>query len=340
MRLPLSLVCALVALGVARPAAALDLYAAQAPLVDATDAGRDAAAALAFGSVLGQVTGHPATAALARQPAGRTAATKALLGFTSKTAPDGSPAIEARFDPAAVRSFLAAQGVAMLPDQRPTLLLWLVVDGPTPTWLGADEPPDVAAALMQSAAAHGLPVLLPVLDLDERRNLPAALDPAQPASVAALGTASAHYRPDGVLFARLRGDARRWQLDARATLPGHEDAVWSARGDSVQAAIATALDHVTTLLASAVVAPQGPPAPTQITVTGIDDVAGYGRVWDHLAHVPGLKGLRPVALGGGRAVFGFDLPGGATGLPTLVEPGAPFTPAARTGDSPDYRYQP
>jgi hypothetical protein len=337
MRLPLSLVCALFALGLARSAAALDLYAAQAPLADASEAGRDSAVAAAFGGVLGQVTGRPATAALAQRPAGRKAAQAALQGFASTTGDDGTPAIEARFDPAAVRAFLAAQGVAALSDQRPTLLVWLLLDGATPTWLGTDEPPDLAAALAHAATARGLPVLLPVLDLDERRKLPPAIDPAQPTSVAGLGTASARYRPDGVLFGRLRGDADHWQLDARLTLPGHEDAVWSARGDSAQAAIDAALDRVGTLLAPAETVPQGPPAPVQIAVVGIDDVTAYGRVWDHLAGVPGLKGLRPVILGGGRAVFGFDLPGGQAAIAATVEPGAPF---ARTADSPDYRYQP
>jgi hypothetical protein len=337
MRLPLSLVCALVVLGLARSAAALDLYAAQAPLADATDAGRDSAVSLAFGSVLGQVTGRPATAALAQRPAGRKAAQAALQGFASKTGDDGAPAIEARFDPAAVRAFLAAQGVAALSDQRPTVLVWLLLDGAAPTWLGTDEPPDLAAALTHAATARGLPVLLPVLDLDERRRLPPALDPTQPASVAGLGTASARYRPDGVLFGRLRGDAGRWQMDARLTLPGREDAVWSARGDSAPAAIDAALDRVGTLLAPTETLPQGPPAPVQITVDGVDDVAAYGRVWDHLAAVAGLHGLHPVALGGGRAVFGFELAGGQAAIAGAVEPGAPF---ARAADSPDYRYQP
>jgi hypothetical protein len=337
MRLPLSLVCALVALGLARSAAALDLYAAQAPLADATAAGRDGAVVAAFGSVLGQVTGRPATAALAQRPAGRKAAQAALQGFASKTGDDGTPAIEARFDPVAVRDFLSAQGVAAMPDQRPTLLVWLLLDGAAPTWLGTDEPPDVAAALTRTATAHGLPVLLPVLDLDERGKLPPALDPTQPVSVAGLNTASARYRPDGVLFGRLRGDADRWQLDARLTLPGQQDAVWSARGANAQAAFDAAFDRVGTLLAPAQVLPQGPPAPVQISVAGVDDVAAYGRLWDHLAGVPGVKGLRPLLLGDSRAVFGFELPGGQAAAAGAIEPGAPFTRAA---DSTDYRYQP
>jgi hypothetical protein len=140
-----------------------------------------------------------------------------------------------------------------------------------------------------------------------------------------------------VLFGRLRGDADRWQLDARLTLPGQEDTVWSARGTSAQVAFDAAFDRVGALLAPAQVLPQGPPAPVQISVEGVDDMAAYGRVWDHLAAVPGVQGLRPLLLGSSRAVFGFELPGGQAAIAGAVEPGAPF---ARAVDSPDYRYQP
>jgi hypothetical protein len=98
-----------------------------------------------------------------------------------------------------------------------------------------------------------------------------------------------------------------------------------------------ALDRVGGQLAPTAATPGGPPAPVQVSILGIDDMAAYARVWEHLSHVPGLRGLRPVALGDGRAVFGFELAGGEAALAGRVEPGAPF---ARDTDSPDYRYQP
>ena len=335
MRLLLPLVCAVLVLCLARPAGALELYQASAPLDATGEAARDDAVSAAFGRVLAQVAGRQAVAALAQQPAGRKAAQSALLGFRASSGADGAPQIEARFDPAAVRAFLANQHIAALPDRRPTLLLWLLLDGSPPAWLGAAEPPQLAAAVVQSASARGLPLLLPMLDLDERAKLPPALDPADPASLAALTTAAARYRPDGVLFGRLRGGGDRWQADLRLSLPGRDDVTWSAVGNSAEAAIDTALDRIGGLLGPAV--PDGPPAPVQISIDGIDDLAAYARVVEHLSHVPGLRGLHPVALGQGRAVFGFELAGGTAALASRVEPGAPF---ARSGDSPDYRYQP
>lgn len=337
MRLLLPFVCLLCALGPWRPAAAQDLYQASAALPDASEATRENAINAAFGQVLAQVAGRAAVAQLAPQPAGRKAAPGALVAFETRTGDDGTPLIEARFDPAAVRAFLAQQQVPALPDRRPTLLLWLLMDGPAPVWVGADEPPDLAAALAQSAAARGLPLLLPVLDLTERAALPPALDPAEPASVAALDTAAARYRPDGVLFGRLLPDADRWRADLRLSLPGQSDAVWSAGAGSAQAALDAALDQVGARLAPAAAVPDGPPAPVQVSVLGVQDIAAWVRVFEHLSRVPGARGLRPVALGEGRAVFGFELAGGEAALAGRVEPGAPFVRAA---DSSDYRYQP
>lgn len=339
MRLPLPLVCVVLALGLCRPAAALDLYQASAPLADAGDAARSSAVTTAFGRVLGQVAGRPAAAALAQQPAGRAAAQRALLGFGSKTGRDGEPLIEARFDQRAVREFLAAQHVATLPDQRPTLLLWLLAGTDAgPTWVGADEPLELASMLAQAAADRGLPLLLPVLDLGERADLPTSADPSDPASLAALSTAAARYRPDGVLYGRLDGSGERWRADLRLALPGKDDAVWSATGTSQRAAVDAALDRLALQLAPAAATPDGPLAAVQIAIDGIDGIAAYGRVWEYLGQVPGLRGLRPLALGNGRAMFRFELAGGQAALAGRVEPGAPFTRMA--GEAPTYRYQP
>lgn len=339
MRLPLPLVCIVLALCLCRPAAALDLYQASAPLADSGDAARSSAVTTAFGRVLAQVAGRQAAATLAQQPAGRAAAQRALLGFESKTGPEGEPLIEAQFEPRAVREFLAAQHIAALPDQRPTLLLWLLAGTDAgPTWVGADEPPALATTVLQAAADRGLPVLLPVLDLGERGDLPASVDPADPASLAMLTTAAARYRPDGVLYGRLDGRGERWRADLRLALPGKDDAVWSATGTSQQAAVDAALDQVALRLAPAAAPVDGQLAAVQIAIDGVDDMTAYGRVWDHLSQAPGLRGLRPAALGNGRATFRFELAGGQAALASRVEPGAPF--ARLAGEAPTYRYQP
>ena len=180
--------------------------------------------------------------------------------------------------------------------------------------------------------------MLPILDLTERSQLPASVDPADKPSVAGLNTASARYRPDGILFGRLQGSGGRWQVDLRLALTGREDAVWSTTGASPQAALDAAFDTIGARLAPAGTAVDGPPAPVQIAIDGISDVAAYARVWQHLQQVPGLRGLRPLTLGNGRAMFQFELAGGDAALTASVEPGAPFTRVA--GDTPAYRYQP
>ena len=111
MRPLLPFVCLVLALGPWRPALPLDLYQASAPLADAGEAARDNALVTAFGQVLAQVAGRSAVASLAQQPAGRRAAQGALLGFATRTGDDGTPLIEARLSPPAVRlSRHAARG--------------------------------------------------------------------------------------------------------------------------------------------------------------------------------------------------------------------------------------
>lgn len=339
MRLLLPLVCVAFTLGLCRAAPALDLYQASAPLADGSEATRKTAVTDAFGRVLAQVAGRQEAASLAQRAGGPEAAQRALLSFGSHTDDDGATALEARFDPRAVREFLARQHVATLPDSRLTLLLWLLAerDG-APAWVGADDPPDLAATLLQAAGARGLPLLLPVLDLTERADLPAGIDPADPATLAGLTTAAARYRPDGILFGRLHGGGERWLVDLRLTLPGRDDTAWSTAGASPQIALDAAFDKIGARLAPVAAPVDGPVTLVQIAINGVRDVAAYARVWQHLEQVPGLHGLRPQTLGNGRAVFRFELAGGDAALAASVEPGAPFTRVA--GDSPAYRYRP
>ncbi|WP_448505694.1 DUF2066 domain-containing protein [Immundisolibacter sp.] len=339
MRLMLPLVCVALTLGLCRAAFALDLYQARVPLADASEASRRTAVTEAFGRVLAQVAGRQAAAVLAQQAGGADAAQRSLLSFGGNTGADGVALLEARFDARAVREFLAQRRVAALPDARPTLLLWLLADRDgAPAWVGADDPPDLAVALQQAAGARGLPLLLPALDLTERSQLPASADPADQTNVAGLSTASARYRPDGILFGRLRGGGARWQVDLRLALPGRQDAVWSTSGASAQAAIDAGFDTIGARLVPAGAVADGPPVPVQIAIDGISDIAAYAQVWQHLKQVPGLSGLRPLTLGNGRALFRFELAGGDAALVASVEPGAPFTRVA--GDTPAYRYQP
>lgn len=339
MRLPSPLVCIVLALGLCRGAWAIDLYVARVPLAESTDAARTAAVTNAFARVLEQVAGRAEVGALAHQPDGRSAAARALLSYALSTGDDGTQALEARFDPGLVRGFLSARQQARPAEARPTLLLWLLAQrAGAPAWVGADEPAELAATVSNAAAARGLPLLLPVLDLTERAALPASVDPTDPSSLAALTTASARYRPDGVLFGRLRTAGKGWEATLRLTLPEHADVTWSAHGDNETAALAAALDGVGQHLAPAATVAGGPPAAVQITVDGISDIEAYARVWRHLKQAPGVRMLRPLALSGARSVFGFELAGGSGALPGSVEPGAPF--ARSSADSPSYRYSP
>ncbi len=335
--LSLPALCLLLALLPAAAAQALDLYRARVPLTDAGQAAQEAAVVAAFGHVLAQVAGRSAPAVLAERAAGKQAAARSVLGYGFSRDADGGTVLEARFDPAAVRRFLTDQGVATVPDSRPTLLLWLQVqqDG-TKLWLGADEPPDLAAAVDDAARTRGWPLLLPLLDLAERAELPQNADPQTPAGRAALNALAARYAPDGVLIGRLVGSDGRWRVVLHLNRPDASDYAWSAAGASPEAAMAAAFDRLGTHLA--VAPPSGPPQVVEITINGVDDLAAYARVWDHLSQIADIQGLRPRALDDGQAVFGFALPGGAAALASRVEPGAPFVREAGTG--PGYRYRP
>lgn len=119
------------------------------------------------------------------------------------------------FDTQAIRGLLSDAGLSAVGGGRPGVLVWLVAEGPErPRDFVAAES-EIVSELQALAAQRALPVLLPLLDLDDQQ----ALSPGDiwGAFQEPVNQASARYRPDAVLVGRLQRLASgawntRWQL--------------------------------------------------------------------------------------------------------------------------------
>jgi len=118
--------------------------------------------------------------------------------------------ISLRFDGMAVERAMIERGIAVWsPEDRPRMLVWMLEDRDGREIVGGDHAVDLQQQLRTAMSAQGLPMLLPLMDLEDQSAL----------STSALWggfrepimDASERYRPGAVVAVRLSRRDDRWQ---------------------------------------------------------------------------------------------------------------------------------
>ena len=209
-----------------------------------------------------------------------------------------------RFEPASVQGLLRQAGLPIWAADRPTVLVWLVVQRGAERERLADAPANAFAAVLQAQArARGLVVFLPLDDLQDRELEQADL---WGRFWERIDAASARYAPNLLLVGRsrensdgtwhtawdLRGaqqaQAPRFRQDfARAAprrslnQPALPAASFQQRSPSVELAAQAAVDKVAAVLADRFAVRGGLKA-IDVTVRGAQTVRGYAALLAHL----------------------------------------------------------
>ena len=140
------------------------------------------------------------------------------------------------FDAQSVERSLRQAGLPLWGANRPAILAWWLNDGSDGSTLVGDAQP-AAAPLRAAAQQRGLPLRLPLADLDEQ--LLATGENLAASQPAALQSASARYGADALLTVQAREAAGQWQAEWRLWLgEGREQG--TAQGAD-QAALADAV---------------------------------------------------------------------------------------------------
>lgn len=111
--------------------------------------------------------------------------------------------INVRFDRSLVDRMLNDAGIPVWDQNRPAVMLWLVVQGADGRreLLSADSDHPLLDIVKEFSRLRGVPLLFPLLDLEDRRNLPT--DVAWSLDEQAIRLASARYGADAILSGRV-----------------------------------------------------------------------------------------------------------------------------------------
>ncbi len=203
-----------------------------------------------------------------------------------------------RFDGPAIQSRLVEVEVPIWSvDARPRTVAWVAVDrGGDRRILGGDESTDLQDALRRAAQSAGLPLLFPLMDLEDQRAVSSSdiwggfREP--------ILEAAERYDAEAVLVGRVsrRGDGWRTRWSMFWDGDSHD---WTVEAPELEAGLADAVSQGVTQLASLYARVPDPDAVGSFTlrVRDINDLRGYGDVTRYLRGLRDVETVEPVRIG-------------------------------------------
>ena len=282
--------------GQSRAAQVDDLYSATVTVADQSEELRSQAIRRAFNKMLVRVSGKPSVAS---SPSIRDGASKApayLLTFAylQPSALDiakGQTGLlfKASFDPASVNRLLADSGEPVWGASRPRGIFWIAVSEGRERHIIADQDtnPYLSNALKSAAEQRGLPILLPLMDLEDRQSI--SVTDVWGRFESPIRLAASRYANDFIVAGQVSGSSSNWE--GRYVLySGAAPHRFTTRGSSSTEVLARAVDAVTNHLAGKLAAVETATADNVITI----EVSNLQNFDDYLSMSAGLRRLSMV----------------------------------------------
>jgi hypothetical protein len=264
-----------------------ELFTAEVEVADAGPEARAPGIVAAFAAVLTKVTGRSDPESLPSWPRLSADAERLLVEYRYRVE---APASLAE-DPLTPRRTLLTVRFERQSLER------LLREARLPIW-GADRfiytpdaMPEAGAAISDAASRRGIPLLEPLMDLEDRQTL--RFNEVWGGFPEVIERTAARYGPDAVLVGRLFNEGERaWRAQWTLRL-GVETVNWQSQG-SLETTLAGGLDQLADRLAQRYVPDAGTAEQrVALAVTGIRDPAGYARVMAFLAGLTAVSQVQP-----------------------------------------------
>ena len=234
------------------------------------------------------------------------------------------PRLWARFDEAAVDRLVREAGLPAWGRTRPSVLVWVAAESDgTLRMAGSEGTEGIAEILRHGAASRGVPLVLPLLDLEDQ-----ALAGPPELWVEAeerIRAASERYQPGGILIGRIdRGVL--WEARWSLLLPGAAQR-WKTAGDVFELVVDEGVQEAIDALSARYVstASETERSAIVVSVSGVHDFMGYARAMRYLESLSEVESIDVLAVVSGRLRLRLKLRSGVAGLRGLVALGATLT---------------
>jgi uncharacterized protein len=199
-----------------------------------------------------------------------------------------------RFAPSLIAKILREADLPVWGSNRPSVLSWMAIDDESGRQvLGEANPSLFAKTLNQAARARGVPLLLPLWDLEDSRGVSSSEIWGR--FLGRIEAASKRYSPDKILVFRAESEfSNQWRGDWSLGEGGQ----WrsgTVYGES-QAQLATALVGVLASVLSEQYAVTSTRSEVRLTVEGITEIQDYAEVSRYLEGLTQVMSVQPIRI--------------------------------------------
>lgn len=227
-----------------------------------------------------------------------------------------------RFNEKAINQLLHRNNLPIWGRNRPSVLVWLVVDDRRQRHLISNDSQHVVRSILeQQAQQRGLPLRFPLLDLTDRSNL--SISDVWANFEDTIIAASKRYQAEAILVGRVYQDYSggwngRWSLYNQGR---RED--WSSRNDVLAGTIAPGIEKTTNSLARqyAKVQQQGENSQLLVEVSAVKGLVEYNKVHDYLLSLTTVTSIQPYQVERDKVIFQVVSRSGRVGLEQSISLG-------------------
>lgn len=326
-----------------------DLYEAEVPVSDKSEASREAGLGDALLRVITKVTGVRS----ARSDPGVARAVESPGRFVQQfryrqaepsgggeaSVPEQRWRLWARFDARVVDGLVRDAGLRVWGRVRPAVMVWVAVEqSGTRRILGGEEAPELAGIIRDSARRRGVPLVLPLLDLEDQGRLRASdvwggfRDRIQ--------QASGRYQSNVIFTGRVyRLLPTLWEGRFRL-IAGDTVEDWSNQSDILELLLADAVNAMADRLASRFAGPAGIAAAYGfgVVVSGVRNVGDYARTLEYLSMLEQIMDVSVTRVNADEVRFFVETRGGQEALLDVVALGGTLARESLPGD-PELRFR-
>lgn len=318
-----------------------DLFQTEVDANGRDSVSRDAALELALRDVLVRVTGstdavnEPAALALLKQPG------RFVEQFRFVDVPAQSPGAAqqlrfwVQFDGVALAREIRRAGLPYWGRERPDVLVWLAVDDRGQRYLVDENATVASAALVQAASRRGLPLNLPLMDLQDQRAL--QFTDVWGGFIGSVEAASDRYRPQVILLGKLersRGSSG-WRTDWTLLGNGNQQS-WTSHADGLAAGIDQGIAEAADWLAVQYAVVSTDASTRSMLVEGVQSLEDYARVSTYLASLAPVEVVQVARVSGQEVEFNLQLSAAERNLLQLLRLGKLLR---QDGDPASWRFQ-
>jgi hypothetical protein len=253
------------------------------------------------------------------------------------------------FDEGAVNDLLARLQLPLWNKNRPTLLGWVMLDLKDQQTVITEDQSTEADLLEEQAKQRGLPLLFPLMDLEDLTTLTATEvinGSKEPVKKIAKRYGVKHVLV-GWLLKTLNGWQGQWRLyiaEEEMAFNSNQPQLEEALTESINRAIDEMAKRLVTTMP---VNPPPPPPPLwgtgaleefEVLVTGVPTLQDYAKVADHLKNLAVMEDLQVLRIQPGEVKFRVTVKGGKAVLRQILSRGTLLIPRTNKADETGYRY--